>query len=399
MIRDWRFLLTVLLACAAAPALAAGPERPTRFSDSGPEPLLARILAEIERHHLDAALERTEALLGQYPNFRLGHLIKGDLLLARSKPIATLGSVDHAPHEKLADLRDEAVVRIKALRDKPALSGQLPGYLLQMEPAQKHAMVVDMKKSRLYLYENDAGRPRFVADYYITHGKSGADKMREGDKKTPVGVYHVTADLSARKLGDLYGSGAFPINYPNEWDRRQGRKGHGIWLHGTPSDTFSRPPKASEGCVVLANVDLDALAKNVQVGVTPVIISESVEWLSFDDWQRERTALQRQIEAWRLDWESGDVDRYLAHYSKDFQTRRQSLAQFAEQKRRIAADKAPVKVQISRQSMFRSPGKDGVVLVTFDQQYTRNKLDDQMKKRQYWIREDGGWKIIYEGNA
>ena len=399
MIARLALILALLAVSAAAFAAPAGAGRAVVFSDSGLEPQLATILAEIERNRLDAALQKTEALLGQYPNFRLGHLIKGDLLLARSKPIATFGSVDDAPHEKLADLRDEVLVRIKAYREKPALSGQVPSYLLQMAPEQKSAMVVDTQKSRLYVYENDGGRPRFVADYYITHGKLGSDKMREGDKKTPVGVYHVTADLSAKKLGDLYGTGAFPINYPNEWDKRRGRNGHGIWLHGTPSDTFSRPPKASDGCVVLANVDFDALAKNVEVGVTPVIISDTIEWLSFDDWQRERTALNQQIEAWRRDWESGDVERFLAHYSTDFKTQKQTLAQFATQKRQVQASKEWVKVELSRQSMFRSPGKDSVVLVTFDQQYSSNNLNDQMRKRQYWIRENGSWKIIYEGNA
>lgn len=399
MIARLALILALLAVSAAAFAAPAGAGRAVVFSDSGLEPQLAAILADIERNRLDAALQKTEALLGQYPKFRLGHLIKGDLLLARSKPIATFGSADDASHEKLADLRDEVLVRIKAYREKPALSGQVPSYLLQMAPEQKSAMVVDTQKSRLYVYENDGGRPRFVADYYITHGKFGSDKMREGDKKTPVGVYHVTADLSAKKLGDLYGTGAFPINYPNEWDKRRGRNGHGIWLHGTPSDTFSRPPKASDGCVVLANVDFDALAKNVQVGVTPVIISDTIEWLSFDDWQRERTALNQQIEAWRRDWESGDVERFLAHYSTEFKTQKQTLAQFATQKRQVQASKEWVKVELSRQSMFRSPGKDSVVLVTFDQQYSSNNLNDKMRKRQYWIREDGSWKIIYEGNA
>jgi murein L,D-transpeptidase YafK len=59
------------------------------------------------------------------------------------------------------------------------------------------------------------------------------------------------------KLTDFYGSGAFPINYPNEWDRIRGRNGYGIWLHGTPRDTYSRPPRASDGCIVLSNEDLD----------------------------------------------------------------------------------------------------------------------------------------------
>lgn len=393
--------IVLMAACAggsAIPGAGGRPTAPATYSDSGPEPQFARILGEIEQNRLDNALLQTEALLRQYPNFRLGHLIKGDLLLARTKPIATFGNAANAPQEKLADLRAEAIARLQGYRQKPG-ANYVPRYLLQMQPDQQHAIVVDTQKSRLYLYRNDNGRPRFVADYYVTHGKLGAEKVREGDKKTPVGVYHVTSSLPIKKLGDFYGSGAFPINYPNEWDKRQGRNGHGIWLHGTPSDTFSRPPKASDGCVVLANTDLDAVAKNLQVGLTPVIISNSIEWLSLDDWQNERSALNKQIDEWRTDWESRDVDRFLRHYSKKFQANGQTFEQFAQQKQQVNASKEWIKIKLGNTSMFRNPGKDEVVVVTFDQGYSSNNLNNQMKKRQYWIREDGRWKIIYEGAA
>jgi murein L,D-transpeptidase YafK len=372
---------------------------PATFSDSGPEPQLSRIFQEIEKNRLDTALELTEALLKQYPKFRLAHLIKGDLLLARSAPLSTFGNASNAPIEKLADLREEVVARLKAYRNRSATADYVPRYLLQMQSDQKFAIVVDTQKARLYLYQNDNGRPRFVADYYISHGKLGADKTQEGDKKTPTGVYHVTSSLSPQKIGDFYGSGAFPINYPNEWDKRQGRNGHGIWLHGTPSDTFSRPPKASDGCVVLANMDLDALAKNLQIGLTPVIISNSIEWLSFDDWQSERSALNKKIDEWRSDWESKDVNRYLKNYSKKFKNNAQSLTDFAEQKRKVNIGKEWIKVKLSNVSMFRNPGKEELVIVTFEQDYQSNNLSNQMKKRQYWIREDGTWKIVFEGAA
>ncbi|MDR1934771.1 MAG: L,D-transpeptidase family protein, partial [Candidatus Accumulibacter sp.] len=322
--------LALLAVCAAWPVVPAVSDGraapPATLSDSGPEPQLFSILDEIENNRLDKALEKTDALLRQYPTFRLAHLIKGDLLLARGMPLSTFGNAQGAPRESVDDLRDEIVARLNAYRDRPATAAYLPRYLLQMPPDQKHAIVIDTRKARLYLYQNDTsagGRPRFVADYYLSHGKLGADKMREGDKKTPTGVYHVTSSLDPKKVGDFYGTGAFPINYPNEWDKRLGRKGHGIWLHGTPSDTFSRPPKASDGCMVLANADLDALAEKLQIGLTPVIISNSVEWLSFDDWQSERAALNKKIEEWRGDWESRDVDRYLKHYSKKFATKDQ----------------------------------------------------------------------------
>jgi murein L,D-transpeptidase YafK len=395
-VRFKRLCAAALLAACGA-VFAAAPERAT-YSDSGPEPLLARVFEEIEQNRLDAALAQVEALLKAYPNFRLGHLIRGDLLLARSRPIIAFGNATIASQDKLADLREEAIARLKAYREKPQ-ANFVPRYLLQMHPEQKYAVVVDTQKARLYLYENANGQPRFVADYYISHGKAGTDKLREGDKKTPIGVYHVTASLPRQKLSDFYGSGAFPISYPNEWDRRQGRNGHGIWLHGTPSDTFSRPPKASDGCVVLANQDLDALAKTLQIGTTPVIISSSIEWLSLDDWQAERAALSRGIDEWRADWESLDTDRYLRHYSKRFQSGSQNYEQWSGQKRLVNSGKQWIKVGTHNISMFRNPGKEEMVVVTFDQDYRSSNLSNQMKKRQYWIKEGGDWKIIYEGGA
>lgn len=384
-------LAGVSLTTAAAP-------NPARYSDAGPEPQLARIFEQIEQNHLDVALQQVEALLKTYPNFRLAHLIKGDLLLARSRQIKAFGNNVNAPQDKLTDLRDEAIVRLKAVHEKPP-ANFVPRYLLQMQPDQKYAIVVDMKKSRLYLYQNEKGTPRFVADYYISHGKLGTDKVREGDKKTPVGVYHVTGSLSRQKLGDFYGPGAFPISYPNEWDKRNGRNGHGIWLHGTPSDTFSRPPMASNGCVVLANQDLDAISKNLQIGLTPVIISDSIEWLSLDDWQAERTALKKQIEQWRADWESLNVDRYLGHYSKKFLGDGQNLAQWSAHKRQVAGGKTWIKVSADNLSMFRNPGKEEIVVVTFEQNYRSNNLSNVMKKRQYWQKDGGLWKIVDEGAA
>ena len=42
---------------------------------------------------------------------------------------------------------------------------------------------------------------------------------------------------------------------------------------------------------------------------------------------------------------------------------------------------------------------DGLAVITFDQDYASNNLSNQMRKRQYWIHENKGWKIVYEGAA
>jgi hypothetical protein len=224
----------------AAELPAGDSSLPLVVSDSGPEEALTRIFAEIENNRLGNALQLTENLLRQHPNYRLAHLIRGDLLLARAQPIQTFGALSNAPADKVADLRAEAVARLTAYREKPP-ADFVPRYLLQMQPDQRFAIVVDTRRSRLYLYENDiknGGQPRFVADYYVTQGKLGAEKLVEGDKKTPVGVYHVTANLPRQKLADLYGSGAFPLNYPNEWDKRQGRNGAASGCTAPPPTPF-----------------------------------------------------------------------------------------------------------------------------------------------------------------
>jgi murein L,D-transpeptidase YafK len=385
-------LLAGALGLASACFLSPVPAR----ADQSTDEQLSKVFEEIENNHLDRALNHIEVLLRAKPNFRLAYLIKGDLLLARGRALKTFGDAPQGSSEQLADLRAEALVRLHAYRDRPS-QDRVPRYLMQLRADQRYAIVVDNQRSRLYLYQNENGKPRFVADYYISTGKRDGEKTREGDEKTPVGVYHVTASLPRNKLSDFYGSGAFPISYPNEWDRRHGRNGHGIWLHGTPSDTYSRAPRASNGCVVLANADLDALSQKLQIGLTPVIISEQVEWLSLDSWNAERNALNAEIERWRSDWESLDTERYLGHYSKKFSTGRENLSDWAQHKRQVNGAKNWIKLGLSNFSMFRNPGKDELVVVTFDQDYRSNNLSNTMKKRQYWTKEGGKWRIIYEG--
>jgi len=397
-------LLGVALAAGVVCAHAMGGQPVQQKPSSGhrvahePEALLFKTLLEIKNNRLEAALKEIDQVLQAYPNFRLAHLVKGDLLLARARPLTTLGDDQGAPQDRLADLRDEAKARLARYQQERPVD-RVPRYLLQLQPEQKYAFVVDTSKSTLYVFENRNGAPHYIADYYISSGKNGIDKFKEGDKKTPLGVYHVTSRMPREKLADLYGVGAFPINYPNEWDRRQGRNGSGIWLHGTPSNTYSRPPRASDGCVVLTNQDLEAIAQNVQVGLTPVIISSGVEWVSPDANKSLREELARSVETWRHDWESLDTNKYLTHYSATFSSGRQNLNDWSQQKRQVNAGKTWIKVKVDKLSMFLYPGMDNMAVVTFDQDYASNNLSNQMRKRQYWIRENKGWKIVYEGAA
>jgi murein L,D-transpeptidase YafK len=390
-------------AVSATPALTAPGINGNHAA--GPEALLFRTLHEVSNKRLDVAITEIDKVITTYPNFRLAHLIKGDLLLARARPLTTVGNAPGAPKGLLEDLREEARARLARIQHQRPVD-LVPRYLVQMQPEQRHALVVDTAKSTLYVFENRGGEARYVADYYITIGKNGIDKFKEGDKKTPLGVYHVTGNIPREKLSatygkasELYGKGALPISYPNEWDRRQGREGYGIWLHGVPFDTYSRPPRASDGCVALTNEDFEVIAKYAKTGVTPVIIAHGVEWASADAARTLRKDLAQSLESWRRDWESLETGKYLTHYAADFSTGKMDLEQWSEQKHQVNAGKSWIKLKLANVSVFLYPGREDLAVVTFDQDYASSNLSNQMRKRQYWIREGGSWRILHEGSA
>ncbi len=328
------------------------------------------------------------------PDAELEHGLSGVIqAIEKNRPGDVAKSV---PRAEVEGLREEALARLRALRARPA-QGQVPSYVLQLNPEQKFAIVVDSQLSRLFLFRNVEGHPQYVEDYYVTLGKRGMEKTREGDQRTPIGVYHVVANLPRQQLTDFYGASAFPIDYPNAWDKLMGRNGHGIWLHGTPSNTYSRPPRASDGCIVLANPDLKSVGRDVQIGLTPVIIADEMHWSSPAAVDADRKALAHAIDAWRSDWESRDIAHYLSHYSKRFRANGQDYEVWAARKRKVNSAKTWIKVRISDLAMFRYPRERDFAVVSFDQSYRSNNLSNVIRKLQYWSKENGSWKILYEG--
>lgn len=367
-----------------------------KFSTHQTEDLLVKSLLQITRGQLQQAAESIDQVLKIAPNFKLAQLVRGDLLMAQAHQFQTFGSVAVNAPQNVADFREEARKRIEHYFSQQK-NDSLPEPLWQMDVQQQYAIVVDADNSRLYLYRNENGVPSYVADFYTTIGKNGIEKHTEGDKRTPLGVYFTGAKLT-KKLADIYGDAAYPLSYPNEWDKRQGKTGSGIWVHGTPQDTYSRPPNASDGCVVVSNPDLDSMAPVLEKGNVPVIIAQNLRWVSPQALLSKKTDVLSAIEAWRKDWQSQNTDTYLSHYSQQFASNDMTFAQWANEKRRIQASKPKVDIKLSNVSVFNYPnnGKP-MVVVTFNQSFKNNLLDSQMRKRQYWVQESQGWRIIYEG--
>jgi L,D-transpeptidase YnhG len=261
-------------AAVVAPRAVARPAPAVR--DGETEARLIEVYRLIGQARGRDALARAEALVRDHPNFQLAQLVYGDLLASQTRPVRTIRR--RARHHRQGG-------RCAAGR----AARRIPGAYARAAraPARRHRAVAvpdafiprearDCGR-RVALapvpVENTATGLKLMGDYYISVGKLGIEKVVEGDQRTPLGVYFITSNLDPKSLKDFYGSGALPINYPNAYDARRGKTGSGIWLHGTPPNQFSRAPKATDGCVVLANPDLERIISTVEVRTTPVVIA------------------------------------------------------------------------------------------------------------------------------
>lgn len=344
------------------------------------------------------ALARAEALVRDHPNFGLAQLVYGDLLALRARPVRAFGDVPGAEMQggaqALADLREESQLRIRALRERPP-AGAIPSQFLQVAPRSRHAIAVDSSRARLYLFENGPEGMKLVADYYISVGKLGTDKVVEGDLRTPLGVYYITSNLDPKSLKDFYGSGALPINYPNPYDARRGRTGHGIWLHGTPPEQFSRAPKATDGCVVLANPDLERIIRTVEVRTTPVVIAQSLRWVQPAAAHAEQRQFKDVLQAWRNAKASGDLNRLLAFYTPDFNVNGKTISEWTPVMKVELSRMQGRDIELKDVSVLRWTDSADTMVVTFGEVAAGARSGPV--KRQYWVRQGPQWKIFFEG--
>lgn len=309
-------------------------------------------LSAINELKFEQAVDTFSELGKDYPKYRLAHLITADLLATRSGQQELMNLVHKRNPKSVGKLLDEAEVRWQFSREELNNSQHFDDFVIK-SAQQRHILLVSLQESRLYLYERGSnGDMQQVADYYVTMGRKGSGKRKEGDLRTPIGVYHMIDLLPGEDLPDLYGVGALPLNYPNEWDKKNGKTGSGIWLHGVPSDTYIRPPKSSRGCVVLNNNLMEKLLGQYDIPFsTPVlIIDEQKSALGFTE---SKQGVLSDIKAWLNDNHS-----------------------------EVSWDKV---------SVYRYPNENSLYYVTFP-----NALGDSLV-HQFWQRNDSGkWQVLIE---
>lgn len=375
-----------------------GPNRPP-VKDGEAEARLIDVYKLAGQSKVREALTKAESLVQDHPNFQLAQLVHGDLLAAQARPLRTLGDVPEnearAGAAMLGELRLESLLRLKALRERPA-PDTIPSQFLALSQRNKHAIAIDASRARLYLFENTATGLRLLADYYISLGKSGIEKSVEGDSRTPLGVYFVTSNLDPKSLKDFYGSGALPINYPNQLDVKRGKTGSGIWLHGTPPAQFSRAPQATDGCLVLANPDLVRIIRTVQLRTTPVVIAQKLEWVPTQNVKADGKSFEEALNRWHQAKSTNDFATLTSLYRSDFNSYGKTLADWTALQQGEADKRRGRPVQLKDLSYLRwNDAQDETMVVTFGE--VPNGSRTGPIRRQYWMRQSNEWKIFFEG--
>ncbi|HCX86508.1 MAG TPA: hypothetical protein DG761_00625 [Gammaproteobacteria bacterium] len=354
-----RLMATLLLATALPSAAMAGSDYETR--------LVAATDAVIDSNWTNA-LGTIDELKADFPLSRIAHLLHADLLSALAGA-SDFGRADPA----IADLRQQLQLRWRhtktAARTK---NSPVPAKLLQVSAAVPFVLYVDLPSSRLHVFAQQNGHLVPLSDYYITIGRAGFGKEREGDLKTPVGVYQVDGYIPGGELHARYGAGALTTDYPNTLDRFLNRTGFGIWLHGTEPGWINRGPRASEGCITLSNADFEELVN--QFGShrdVPIVIDDVPKWIPVQKLQQNRNAVITSITA--------SADRPIETSSGDHH------------------ETPAMSHGLDKSALFTDlvlyPGKEERLLT----RWMASDQTDSMAIEQYWHRtNDGRWQVTLQ---
>lgn len=184
---------------------------------------------------------------------------------------------------------------------RPAHLEKVPDSIVSLSAG--FVLVVDKQYQKIYAFHKNGFFTK-VFEAPCSTGKNIGAKQVAGDARTPNGIFFATRIMRNPGPPEVYGSMAFPLDYPTLFDKRAGRNGSNIWIHGT---TKPLAPFQSNGCVVLRDSDLQRLTDLIFFNKTPVIIQESINWISQNQIPAAKEELERTLYSWNKAFVEGDI--------------------------------------------------------------------------------------------
>ena len=313
------------------------------------------------------------------------------LILAVSAPIL-LSSFAKADETVKAFVADK-------LLEKPttaASDAEVPAGLIQLPPSSQYfspyAFVVDKTARQLSVWHQTGNGLQEVAHFPADLGKNSGDKRGRGDAKTPEGIYFLQDRLDGAKIDSkIYGKRAFPTDYPNFFDRQEGKTGNGIWLHAVP-DTVALT-RGSKGCVVVRNNVILELTQYITLKKTPILIQEKTDRVPAAELNKMTADLNQWLESWRTAWQTKNIDKYISYYGDDFKSQHMNKNQWKTFKQSLNDKYAEIEVRLSRPAIMADRNH---AIVRFLQEYISDKKSDFGEKVLYLANEGGKFRIVGE---
>ncbi len=193
-----------------------------------------------------------------------------------------------------------------------------PVNVVALSPTNKNLYIIIVEKNsqKLFLYSYCNDSYNLISTMDCSTGKVSGPKIREGDKKTPDGIYFFNNIYEQRELAPIYGVRAFPIDYPNYLDRLNNLDGNAIWLHGTNKDL---KPMDSNGCIVLSDEDIEYISKYIELNKTPIIIIDKIDYnLSDAIIKKQGEKIDIFLSKWASAIRNGTYQQYLSYYNSSF---------------------------------------------------------------------------------
>lgn len=270
------------------------------------------------------------------------------------------------------------------LKDKETTFGYIESYA--------NVLTCNKSKAQLTLYKRDANSSyKIKKEYSAFTGKQKGDKYKEGDLKTPVGVYNLTKKIS--DVDSFYGPLAFVTSYPNVYDIYQGKNGSGIWIHGLP--TKQKRDEFTRGCIAIDNPNLECLDRNIDISKTLLIINEDEVAKNIS--KETLALLLSDLYAWRYAWLYNNLEDYLSFYADDFR-RHDGMDRdaFVKYKRRVFAKDEKKSIIFQNLNVIPYPNHLHTYKITFKEIYRSESFSFIGDKELIIKLIDGKLKIVTE---
>lgn len=230
--------------------------------------------------------------------------------------------------------------------------------------------------------------------YRAISGLNAGDKISEGDRKTPEGIYFVDAFVPQSQIvPSLHGPAGASLNYPNPVDRINSQTGSGIWIHGVASEDRLDRRFDTRGCVAMGNTDIVAFKKWLRPQHTVVVIVDESSKISPLGLVDPQGPTGQRVMDWAAAWSSQNTDRYLSFYHEEQYSRGMNYKKWRAYKDSLNKRYKFIKVSVRNLRVF----KHAKYWVTvFEQVYESNLYQARGMKRIYWVGPEDDLKILAE---